>query len=318
VQETRFTVPLNLSLLRLDKALSTLNTGVSRSSVQKAIKNGHVTLNNVIIKDSSILVKEHDIIELNLPEEAPLNMQATNIALDILYEDEDLMVINKPAGLTVHPGAGNYHDTLANALIYYSNSLSDVGGFTRPGIVHRLDKDTSGLMVVAKNNFAHASLSNQIEKRQLVRNYKALVWGMINPTSGTIETNIGRDRVNRQKMSALKLGGKKAITHYHTERIFLGGLMSLVICKLETGRTHQIRVHLSHVGHSVVGDQAYGQNARKINKLPLEIKEKLVNFKRQALHSYCIAFNHPRTNKFFEFSIDLPHDMKRIVDLLKN
>ena len=243
-------------------------------------------------------------------------MQAANIELDIVFEDADLIVINKAAGLVVHPGAGNYNYTLVNALLYHSDSLSDMGGVIRPGIVHRLDKDTSGLMVVAKNNIAHARLANQIETRNLIRKYKALTWGVLNPLSGIIQTNIGRSINDRKKMTVLKSTGKNAITYYNTEQVFLNKLMSLVECKLETGRTHQIRVHLSHKGHSIVGDQKYGNNSRKIHNVPLLLQDKIVKLKRQALHSWYIKFNHPITAMPMEFKADLPDDIKEVIRLL--
>ncbi len=288
---------------------------LSRSRIQKAIKDSCLKLNNEIINDSSHKVKENDIVELVLIPETVSFMEAADIALDIVYEDDDLVVLNKQAGLTVHPGAGNHNDTLANALLKHFGDLSDVGGTTRPGIVHRLDKDTSGLMVVAKNNFAHMHLAAQIEKRELIRRYKALVWGRPNPTSGIINTQFGRSNTDRKKMTVLKFGGKVAITHYQTLQILLAGLASLVECKLDTGRTHQIRVHLSHIGNSIIGDQTYGHNARKLaNKaISAEVKSLIERFGRQALHSFYIAFHQPRTGKFLEFEIGLPADMEELL-----
>ena len=303
---------------RLDKAITDLLPSASRSRIQKAIKDKHVKLNNIIISDSDYKVKENDSIEIYLASPKPLKIEQANIPLDIIYSDDDLMVINKPVGLTVHPGAGNHQNTLVNALVYHSDALSDIGGDFRPGIVHRLDKDTSGLMVVAKTNSAHARLASQIEKRELVRKYKALVWGVINPSKGRIETNIGRDKIARQKMCVLKVGGKHAVTDYHTEAIFARGLLSLVGCKLHTGRTHQIRVHMSYIGHSIVGDQTYGKNSRKAKILNLRLQNTLSEFKRQALHSYYLGFIHPATNKFLEFTIDLPLDIVTIIDVLES
>lgn len=316
MKDYSFKLPKSLDNLRLDKALCLLINEISRSVIQKTIKDGYVKVNQVIISDPNTKVKENDIIILRLQDPKLPEMQAANIKLDIIFEDDDLMVINKPAGLTVHPGAGNHNDTLVNALLYYSNSLSDIGGTIRPGIVHRLDKDTSGLMVVAKNNIAHARLANQIEKRHLVRKYKAMVWGVLNPPSGMIQTNIGRSINDRKKMTVLKFSGKNAITYYNTEHVFLSNLISLVECKLETGKTHQIRVHLSHKGHSIVGDQTYGHNSRKINNVPMELQSKLAQFKRQALHSWYISFNHPITAMPMEFKADLPADIKELIELI--
>ncbi|WP_341794571.1 RluA family pseudouridine synthase [Rickettsia endosymbiont of Rhinocyllus conicus] len=308
-----YSVPTELSGLRLDKALSQLLENVSRNQIQKAIKSSCVQINNVIILDSDILVKENDIILFSFKEPEELTIEAADIKLDIVYEDEDLIVINKAAGMTVHPGAGHHDDTLVNALLHHTKNLSDIGSSERPGIVHRLDKDTTGLMVVAKNNKAHMLLANQIEQRQVVRKYKALVWGVINPLEGTIKNNIGRSRSDRQKMTILKYGGKEAVTYYKTLELFYGGSISMVECKLATGRTHQIRVQLSHLKHSVVGDQTYGNNDRKINHAPPELKAKLLDFKRQALHSWYLSFTHPTSNEVMEFSCDLPEDMKVVI-----
>lgn len=312
-----FVVQANLHSLRLDKAICDLLPDISRSRIQKAIKDGHVTLNGQIINDSSFKVKDNNSLEIKLIDIAPENMKPADIALDIIYEDEDLIVINKQAGLTVHPGAGNHQDTLANALLYHSDNLSDIGGMTRPGIVHRLDKDTTGLMVVAKNNFTHANLAAQLQDRKLIRKYKALVWGILKPNDGMINANIGRHPVDRKKMAALKYGGKIAITNYVTEEIFASGLMSLIECKLDTGRTHQIRVHLSHAGHSVVGDQVYGHNNRKILQCPENLQKPLEQFLRQALHSCYLAFQHPKNGHLMEFSIDMPMDMKNLIEYIR-
>jgi 23S rRNA pseudouridine1911/1915/1917 synthase len=314
-------LPTHLNGNRLDKALSCLIEDISRSQVQKAIKSDNVTVNGKIINDYSYKTQENDVIKLSVIEPA-INetLKPTKIELDIVYEDEDLIVLNKQNGLTVHPGAGNHQDTLVNALLHYSTSLSDVGEPTRPGIVHRLDKDTSGLMIVAKNNFAHNIIANQIAERKIIRKYKALIWGIMNPTSGSIDLNIDRSRADRTKMSVVKFGGKNAVTHYQTEAILLEGIISLLECRLETGRTHQIRVHLSNSGHSVVGDQVYGNNKRKINtiqsrnsKITEQNIQTLLSFKRQALHSCYIAFTHPRTDEPMSFEVDLPIDIEQLL-----
>lgn len=312
-----YILPKELHGSRLDKALAELVDKSTRSQMQIAIKDCQIQVNKVIISDSSYKVKENDVIDCIFKEPPPTTMQVANIKLDIVYEDEDLIVINKVAGMTVHPGAGNHQDTLANALLYHAKHLSDIGGMERPGIVHRLDKDTSGLIIVAKNNFAHVNLAKQIETRQLVRKYKALVWGRPNPSEGIVTSNIGRSNSDRKKMTTLKEGGKEAITYYKTEEIFLGGLISLVECKLETGRTHQIRVQMSHMKHSVVGDQTYGHNNRKINNSFAGIQEKLLSFKRQALHSWYMSFNHPQTDEFMEFNIPMAVDIEEIMTMLR-
>ncbi|WP_425360322.1 MULTISPECIES: RluA family pseudouridine synthase [unclassified Candidatus Tisiphia] len=309
-----YNIPPNLDGFRLDKAVVTLIDKTSRSQVQKMISDFQVQVNGLIISDSNFKVKENDIISVFFKAPDPLTMQEADIKLDIFYEDEDLIVINKAAGMTVHPGSGNHQDTLVNALLHHAKSLSSIGGLERPGIVHRLDKDTSGLMVVAKNNFAHVHLASQIESRNLVRKYKALVWGIINPQEGVISNNIGRDRILRQKMTILKFGGKEAITHYKTEKIFFNGIISMVECRLATGRTHQIRVQLSHLKHSVVGDQTYGKNSRKVNHNFSIVPQKLMDFKRQALHSWYISFSHPVSGKLLEFESPLPSDITEIIE----
>ncbi|WP_341748979.1 RluA family pseudouridine synthase [Candidatus Tisiphia endosymbiont of Sialis lutaria] len=309
-----YNIPPNLDGFRLDKAVVTLIDKKSRSQVQKMISDFQVQVNGLIISDSNFKVKENDIISVFFKAPDPLTMQEADIKLDIFYEDEDLIVINKAAGMTVHPGSGNHQDTLVNALLHHAKSLSSIGGLERPGIVHRLDKDTSGLMVVAKNNFAHVHLASQIESRNLVRKYKALVWGIINPQEGVISNNIGRDRILRQKMTILKFGGKEAITHYKTEKIFFNGIISMVECRLATGRTHQIRVQLSHLKHSVVGDQTYGKNSRKVNYNFSIVPQKLMDFKRQALHSWYISFSHPVSGKLLEFESPLPSDITEIIE----
>jgi 23S rRNA pseudouridine1911/1915/1917 synthase len=314
----KYIIPEYLSGERLDKALSSLCEESSRSQIQKAIKNGHLVLNDKIISNLSSKVKENDAVEINIEEEIPEHIEPTNIPLDIVYEDEDLIVINKNSNMTVHPGAGNHNDTLVNALLYYSKNLSDVGGEIRPGIVHRLDKTTSGLMVVAKNNQAHVHLAEQIESRNLVRRYKALAWGMLKQTEGTIDIPIGRSTSDRKKMNTLKNGGgKSAITHYKVLEIIRGGLFSLVECKLETGRTHQIRVHMSHIAHSIVGDQTYGNNARKIHGCPDHLKENLRKMGHQALHSFYMSFDHPKTGEKMEFEQDIPEDYQALLSFIR-
>ena len=314
----KYIIPEHLTGQRLDKALSLLCQESTRSQIQKAIKNNQTVLNNKIISNLSSRVKENDVVEINIAEEMPENIEPSNIPLDIVYEDSDLIVVNKNSNMTVHPGAGSHNDTLVNALLYHSKNLSDIGGEIRPGIVHRLDKTTSGLMVVAKNNKSHVDLAAQIESRNLVRKYKALVWGMIKQTEGTVDIPVGRSNSDRKKMTTLKNGGgKSAITHYKVIEIMHGGLFSLVECKLETGRTHQIRVHMSHVGHSIVGDQTYGNNSRKIHGCPEHLKEELLKIDHQALHSFYISFDHPTTKKRMEFVQDLPKDYQLLVNFIR-
>ncbi len=304
--------------MRLDQALAMLVDKNSRSFIQRLIKNGNVTVNEVVVCQPNFKVKANDLIKFKEYIETSVSLtKACDVKLDILFEDKDLIVINKPAGLTVHPGAGNHQDTLVNMLLAYTSSLSDLGGDDRPGIVHRLDKDTSGLMIVAKNNFAHCNIAKQLENRQLVRKYKALVWGVIKPLTGVITTQIGRSKSNRKKMAVVKLGGKHAVTHYNTEEVFLEGLLSLVECKLETGRTHQIRLHLSNKGNSIVGDQIYGDNNRKINSYILKLPPELILLKRQALHAWYIRFSHPVTDQVMEFATELPSTIAKCIKQIR-
>lgn len=316
-----FIIPENLHGFRLDKAIATvckrLALNKSRGQVQKAIKEQKILINGIIISNLSASVKENDEVEFFMDEEVSKEILPANIPLDILYEDDDLIVLNKASGMTTHPGASEYEDTLVNALLHHTNNLSDIGGDLRPGIVHRLDKDTSGLMVVAKNNQAHEKLAAQIESRNLKRRYKALVWGMIRPQEGTIKSQMARSRLDRKKMTTVKSGGKVAITHYKTLEIFKSGMFSLVECQLETGRTHQIRVHLSHIGHSVFGDQTYGNNKRKIEGGDENLRTKLFQFNHQALHSFYISLIHPLSGVRMEFEKELPRDYNELLEFLR-
>lgn len=315
-----FIIEENFKKARLDKVLSDLSSNLSRTIIQKYIKNGHVTVNDLVVTNQSYLLECGDKIQyqiVDLAKELPL-ISSTDISLDIVYEDEYLIIVNKQPNLTVHPGAGNSSKTLVNALMHYTNNLSDIGGMQRPGIVHRLDKDTSGLMVVAKNNIVHANLANQIVQRSLIRKYKALVYGLPSPTSGLIDINIGRCKFDHKKMNIMKIGGKAAKTNYRVIEVFAKGTISLIECKLETGRTHQIRVHLSHIGHSIIGDQTYGHNTRKASYFKGEVGTHLQSFKRQGLHSYYIGFNHPVTQKFIDFQSQIWPDMLNLIEILIN
>jgi 23S rRNA pseudouridine1911/1915/1917 synthase len=305
---------------RLDKYISSRLPDLSRSRVKALIDSGQVRKNGQTVSDCSYIVKPGDQLAVHVPEAVPSDMQPTEIPLEIAYEDDDMLVVDKPAGLTVHPGAGNHQDTMANALLAYcGNNLSGIGGVQRPGIVHRLDKETSGLLVVAKNDAAHHSLSEQIAKRSLKRTYLALVWGAPFPRTGTIEASIGRSPKNRKKMAIVRNGGKTAITHYKVKEIFGDGLLSLVECRLQTGRTHQIRVHLTHLGHGLVGDKSYGKpHKAALSSLPAELKEKLKEFPRQCLHSCQIEFTHPVSRKVMTFYSKLPNDISDLVDDLKH
>jgi 23S rRNA pseudouridine1911/1915/1917 synthase len=295
---------------RIDKYLAEAFSALSRSRVQKLIVSGHVACNDRPVTDASEKIKAGQRIQLSIPPPEPSVIAAEDIPLDIIYEDDDLLVINKPPGLTVHPAPGNRQGTLVNALLAHcKGSLSGIGGVERPGIVHRLDKDTSGLLVVAKNDAAHASLSSQLADRSLKRTYLAVVWGVPKPKQGTIKGNISRSSRDRKKMAVVKTGGKVAVTHYTVQEKF-GDVASLVECRLETGRTHQIRVHFTHTGHSLVGDQTYGKKKR--NALP-----ELANFPRQALHAFRLDLMHPQSSKMMHFEAPIPADLMKIIDILR-
>ena len=273
----------------------------------------------VVIDDASRKTKAGETYFLDLPPLESAEPVAQKIPLTIVYEDKDLLVINKPVGMVVHPAAGNKDHTLVNALLAHcGKSLSGIGGVARPGIVHRLDKDTSGLMVVAKHDAAHQALSKQFADRSLSRVYCALVWGVPSPLSGEVEGAIGRHGKDRKKMAVVSHGGKEALTYYAVSENF-GTIASLVECKLATGRTHQIRVHMTHIKHPVVGDQLYGYKRAvlvqgKTNKAPVELMEK---FPRQALHAFEIHFIHPISGKKMSFKAPLPPDMASLLKKLR-
>jgi len=309
---------------RLDKFLTARLPELSRSRLQALISEGHVSSSGKPIDGASAKVKSGQEYIVTIPQVTPSHLVAQDIALDILYEDEHFLIINKPAGLTVHPGAGNPDMTLANALLAHcGDSLSGIGGVARPGIVHRIDKETSGLLVAAKNDAAHLHLSEQLATRTLKRTYAAVVWGVPKPAKGTITGNIGRSFSNRQKMAVVKSGGKPAVTHYQVIENFLS-LFSLVECNLETGRTHQIRVHMAHIKHPLVGDPVYGYHTKQklaggtYKHLPQETKDALLAFNRQALHAKALELVHPVTGKKMQFTCALPADMEELIAMLKD
>jgi len=314
---------------RLDQWLAAaLGPELSRSRVQSLISDGHVTIDDVPASGAKQKLREGMKITVVLPEPEPADPQGENIPLDILYEDDDLIVINKPAGLVVHPGNGNWTGTLVNALIYHcGDSLSGIGGIRRPGIVHRLDKDTSGVMVVAKNDHSHRHLSEQFADHgrtgDLERAYLALVWGMTERPQGNIDAHLGRSHRDRTKQAVVneeREDARHAITHYSTIEKFAPredatALASLVECRLETGRTHQIRVHMAHIGHPLVGDMDYGSAYKtKANKLPEPLKNAVQGFHRQALHAFLLAFTHPTTEEIMRFEADVPEDMEQLLE----
>ena len=275
---------------------------LTRSNMPKLLDEGRAVKGTKVIK-SNYKVKLGDEIIVTLPEPQPLDVQPENIPLDIIYEDEDVVVVNKARGMVVHPAAGNYSGTLVNALLYHCKNLSGINGVIRPGIVHRLDKDTSGIMICAKNDAAHVSLSEQIQSKTAQRTYLAVVRGNIKTDSGVIETQISRDKDDRKKMAVVKEGGRNAITEYEVVERF--GKYTIVKCKLKTGRTHQIRVHMEYLGYPLVGDPKYSPM-----KTPFSING-------QALHSLTLAFDHPRTGERMEFEAKLPEDLHKIVTRLR-
>jgi 23S rRNA pseudouridine1911/1915/1917 synthase len=314
--------------LRLDRFLSDRFPELSRTRMQALIRQGHVALGSATIKDVKYPVKLGDRFEVSVPPAVSAQPQAQAIPLNVVYEDDALIVVDKPAGLVVHPGAGTIDRTLVNALIARcGTSLSGIGGVARPGIVHRLDKDTSGLLVVAKTDQVHRALSEQFadhgREGELERGYLALVWGAPSRRHGTINAPIGRHKTSRTKMAVVPVtrGGREAVTHYHVLATFGRGpqpIASLLQCRLETGRTHQVRVHLSSIGTPLIGDQVYGQGFKsKLRKLPEPLQTKLASFNRQALHATSLAFAHPVTGTLLEFNSPLPDDFAMIIDALK-
>jgi len=291
---------------RIDKFLAEANPDWSRSQVQKWIKDGLVEVNGEVVKGNYRLTSD-DEVSLKIPPPKELNIAPEPMDLDIAYEDGDVIVINKPRGLVVHPGAGHYSGTLVNGLLYHcKDSLSGINGIMRPGIVHRIDKDTSGLIMVAKNDKAHLSLAEQLKEHSVTRKYIALVHGIIPHQSGTIDAAIGRDPKNRQQMAVVPETGKHAVTHFVVVERFAD--YSLVELKLETGRTHQIRVHMKYIGYPLVGDPKYG----------LAKAKGAAHLDGQALHAAMLGFVHPRTGEYLEFSAPLPSDLEQVVQQLRH
>ena len=307
---------------RLDVILARRASGLSRSRLKALIKDRRVTLDGHPLDDPNARIAAGAELVLSLPEAEPAEPQAEKIPLKVLYEDEDIIVIDKPAGLVVHPGAGNQTGTLVNALIAHcGESLSGIGGVKRPGIVHRLDKDTSGVLVVAKNDAAHQRLSAQFAAHGrdgvLEREYDALVWGVPRPHIGTVDAPLHRDVRNRQKQAVARSGGRSALTHYALQERY-GQAASLLTCRLETGRTHQIRVHMAHIGNPLVGDAVYGGGfLTKVETLSGELRAAVKAFRRQALHAGLLRFEHPRTGASLEFETDWPADLTNLIELFR-
>lgn len=314
-------VDKNSDGLRIDKFINIKNKNLSRTKIKNLILKKKMKLNNKIIIEPSKKVFYGDSILFQIPEPQKTFLEPYDYNLNIVFEDEDLFIIDKSAGISIHPGAGNFKKTIVNALINLNrNNLSDLGDEMRPGIVHRIDKDTSGLIVVAKNNKAHENLSNQFSDHTVSRVYKALVWGKLRPSKGKIETLITRSSRNRQMMEASFAKGKKSITNYKTIEIFENDKIptfSLVECRLETGRTHQIRVHLSHRGNNILGDQKYKKRYKKISKIDYILEDAILNLNRQFLHAETLGFLHPRTSKKMMFFSKLPEELNNILKKLR-
>lgn len=304
---------------RLDRWLAIRLPDLSRTRIKALIEDGRVGLDGTTISDPSLRVKPGQCFVVEVPPDAPAEPEAQDIALTVVYEDEDLIVIDKPPGMVVHPAPGNPDETLVNALLAHcGESLAGIGGVRRPGIVHRIDKDTSGLLVAAKTDAAHRGLAAQFAEHSLERAYWALVWGTPTPRQGEIEGNIGRNPHDRKKMAVVKSGGKPALTRYRVLKSFAGGAVSLVECRLATGRTHQIRVHMTSIGHPLVGDNTYGRTKpRRTVDIPPAAREALKGFPRQALHAYLLGFSHPTKGYFTSFQSGMPLDINQLIQILE-
>lgn len=301
-----FTVPSDFGGQRLDRFLVSVLEGRSRSFVQKLIEDGHITIAGREAR-ANLSMREGDRVVVDVPEAAPSRVSGEALPLEVLYQDEDLAVINKPSGLVVHPGAGHASGTLVNALLHHMTDLSGIGGEARPGIVHRLDRGTSGVMVIAKNDAAHQELSRQFQDREVEKEYVALVWGVVQ-AGRRIDAAIGRDPVNRQKMSARAKHARSAVTRITRARHLPG--VTLCQVAIHTGRTHQIRVHLSAIGHPIVGDAVYGGVRRRI---PGDLRA-LQRLERPFLHAERLAFTHPRDGRRMEFTAPLPADLMDVLE----
>ena len=308
-------------ILRVDQFINKYEKDLSRSKIKNLILKKNLSINNKLNDDPSKKIKINDKISLIIPEPEEVNLKPFEYKIEIIYEDNDLLVLNKKADISMHPGAGNKDRTLVNALINYKKKLSNINGELRPGIVHRIDKHTSGLVVIAKNNFTHENLSNQFSEHSIERKYQTLVWGKLRPSNGKIETLITRSSKNRQLMSVSLSKGKNSITNYKTLEIFEKETVptfSLIECKLETGRTHQIRVHMSYKGNNIVGDQKYKKKFKKIKNINKDLEKKIINLDRQFLHAVSLGFTHPTKNKRMNFKSKLPNDLENILKSLRN
>ncbi|MBE6467185.1 MAG: RluA family pseudouridine synthase [Alphaproteobacteria bacterium] len=303
--------------LRIDKFLAKCFPEISRSQIQKNIEQGNVTCDDITVGDNSYKIKEGESFVLVVPEAVDAEPKPQNIELPILYEDDDIVVVNKPSGMVVHPAPGAWDNTMVNALLFHCNNLSGIGGVKRPGIVHRIDKETSGVLVVAKNDNAHKFLCEQFAEHSIERTYYAVCYGVPNSMKGVIEGDIGRSPYDRKKMAIVSKGGKKAVTHYQVTEVFKNEAC-LIKCNLETGRTHQIRVHLSSLGHNLLGDKLYVKSKKMTAKtIAEEIRNFANNFPRQALHAQSLGFIHPKTKEKMFFETKIPEDMQELLNVLR-
>lgn len=298
----RFNITNEFIGIRIDKFLSEKIEGKSRAFIQGLITDEKIKVNDVLVK-SNYKLRMNDEIEVIMPEPVNLNIEAENISLEIIYEDEDVAVINKPQGMVVHPAPGNYSGTLVNGLLYHCKDLSGINGVIRPGIVHRIDKDTSGVLVIAKNDEAHNCLAAQFKEHSIKREYYALVEGKFTKEEGSIDKPLGRHKKDRLKIAIVE-DGKRAVTHYKVLEQYNNGT-SLVKCVLETGRTHQIRVHMASIGHPLVGDEVYG------------LKRQRYKLNGQVLHAKCLGFIHPNSNQYVEFNSELPDYFIELLNKLR-
>ena len=306
---------------RVDTFIKNKEQSLSRTRIKNLILKKNLKLNSQILISPSKKVSTGDQLSLEIPEPKLASLKPYKFKLDIIYEDKDIIIINKPAGIVIHPGAGNYDNTIVNALMNYcGGSLSNIGDELRPGIVHRIDKDTSGLIVIAKNNFVHENLSIQFNKHSIKRVYQLLIWGKLRPQTGTIKTLIKRSTKNRQLMEVGSTKGKIAITNYKTLEVFENNktpTLSLVECKLETGRTHQIRVHMSYKGNNILGDKKYKKKFKKFKNIDPKLEKLILNLERQFLHAKTLGFIHPTNRKEMEFSSFLPQELENILKMLR-
>ena len=307
--------------LRLDIFLNKNEKSLSRTRIKNLILKKKLKINKKIIINPSKKVSIGQKIELIIPEPKKASLKPYNYELDLKFEDDDLIVLNKPAGISIHPGPGNYDNTIVNALMNYcGKNLSTIGDELRPGIVHRIDKDTSGLVVVAKNNYTHENLSKQFANHSIKRIYQALIWGKLRPQSGRIETLLTRSTSNRQMMTVSLIKGKIAITNYKTIEVFENNKIptfSFIECKLETGRTHQIRVHMSYKGNNILGDKKYKKKFKKIKNIDLDLEKMILKLDRQFLHAKVLGFLHPKSGKALEFTSILPQELEKILKSLR-